>query len=63
MATNSFSHLLPNLFIGLCKGSRLLRPYSIQFKNELGYTIFKFENKCHRPHGHSCYSTKRCEHV
>jgi len=39
----SFSLLLPNLFIGLCKGSRTLGDYSRIFKEELGYLIFKFE--------------------
>jgi hypothetical protein len=39
----SFSLLLPNLFIGLCKGARNLGDYSRIFKEELGYLIFKFE--------------------
>lgn len=42
MVTNCFSHLLPNLFIGLSKGSHQLRPYSQEFK-KLGYTVFRFE--------------------
>ncbi len=41
--TNSFSHLLSNLFIGLCKGHRSLRPYSLQFRDTLRYDIFRFE--------------------
>ena len=43
MENKSFSLLLPNLFIGLCKGSRSLRPYSSEFCNKLGYKIFQFE--------------------
>ncbi|MCC7353448.1 MAG: hypothetical protein IT330_06775 [Anaerolineae bacterium] len=43
MVTNSFSHLLPNLFIGLCAGSPHLRPYSERFGHELAYQVFKFE--------------------
>ncbi|RLG20548.1 hypothetical protein DRN74_05210 [Candidatus Micrarchaeota archaeon] len=43
MAKDSFRLLLPNLFIGLCKGSRLLHPYSKQFYQELGYRLFQFE--------------------
>jgi len=42
METNCFSHLLPNLFIGLSKGAYQLRPYSKEFK-QLGYRVFKFE--------------------
>ncbi len=41
--TNSFSHLLPNLFIGLCKGNRALRPHSTEFRDALRYGIFRLE--------------------
>ncbi len=41
--TNSFSHLASNLIIGLCKGSRLLLPYSQQFNRDLGYSLFRLE--------------------
>lgn len=42
MATESFSVLLPNLFVGLSKRSRYLKPYSEEFF-ALGYVPFKFE--------------------
>ncbi len=41
--TSSFSYLLPNLFIGLCKGHRALRPHSVRFRDTLRYSIFRFE--------------------
>jgi hypothetical protein len=43
MENNLFSLLLTNLFVGLCKSSRRLRPYSDEFSKSLGYQIFKFE--------------------
>lgn len=43
METNYFSQNISNLFIGLCKGSPKLRPYSEYFSKNLGYEIFKFE--------------------
>lgn len=42
MEIGSFSLLLPNLFVGLSKRSRLLRPHSDAFA-DLGYEPFKFE--------------------
>lgn len=43
LENRTFSLLLSNLFIGLCKGSRILQNYSKVFNNDLGYEIFKFE--------------------
>lgn len=43
MEKESFSLLLPNLFIGLCKGSKILGRYSQTFGRELGFSIFQFE--------------------
>ena len=43
MALPSFSLLLPNLFIGLCNGTPLLKPYSAVFCRDLGYRVHRFE--------------------
>lgn len=42
MPINYFSYYLPNLIIGLAKGSRVLGPYSSEFK-KLGYQTHKIE--------------------
>lgn len=51
MATSSFSHLLSNLFAGLCKGSIRLRPYSDEFRRSLKYEVFGFETVFALPSG------------
>lgn len=44
MGTNSsISFIMPNLLIGLCKGSRILTPYSTTFHGQLGYDLFRLE--------------------
>lgn len=39
METYYFSQVIPNLFIGLSKGSRVLRPYSTNFGMNLSYKV------------------------
>jgi len=43
MEINSFSLEISNVLLGLCKGSRLLYPYSENFAKKLGYELFRFE--------------------
>lgn len=39
----SISSVMPNLLLGLCKGSKILEPYSKTFKSKLGFQVFRFE--------------------
>jgi hypothetical protein len=44
METNSsISFAMPNLLIGLCKGARSLKEYSMVFHDQLGYNFFRLE--------------------
>ena len=44
LSKENFNLTVLNLFIGLQKGNRLLKPYSFEFK-KLGYLIFAIEKK------------------
>ena len=43
METYYFSQVIPNLFIGLCKGSFVLRPYSTNFGMNPSYKVQRLE--------------------
>jgi len=43
METTSFGLTLANLLVGLCKGARQLRPYSLEFGRDLAYALFGLE--------------------
>lgn len=43
----SISYVMPNLLIGLCKGSRLLGDYSKEFHEKLGYEFFRLDFSFH----------------
>lgn len=43
METYYFSLVIPNLIIGLCKGSPVLRPYATYFRENLAYKVQQLE--------------------
>lgn len=59
----SFSLLLPNLLVGLCRGSRALRPASIEFRRDLGYRVFRLEPNMTGKRPDAALTSKKLQHT